>query len=116
MCTLQPIEIWRSGAAMRRSSPAPEGMAPMHTESSEPGAASDPRLERAIVLALLSDEAPARRRCSRVELSEELGAEERELQGPLDVLLGAGVVCAGEGLLWASAAARRLDELELIGI
>jgi hypothetical protein len=116
MCTLQPIEIGRSGAAMRRLSPAPEGMAPMHTESSEPDAASDPRLERAIVLALLSDEDEAARRCSRAELSDELGVEERQLQAALEGLLGAGVVCAGEGLLWASAAAQRMDELELIGI
>jgi hypothetical protein len=88
----------------------------MHTESSEPGAASDPRLERTIVLALLNDEGDTRRRCSRAELGEELGAGQRQLQGALDGLLRAGVVCAGEDLLWASAAARRLDELELIGI
>jgi hypothetical protein len=88
----------------------------MHTESSEPDAASDPRLERAIVLALLSDEDEAARRCSRAELSNELGVEERQLQAALEGLLGAGVVCAGESLLWASAAAQRLDELELIGI
>jgi hypothetical protein len=88
----------------------------MHTESSELGAASDPRLERAIVLALLNDEDDTGRRCSRRELSQELGAEEQHLQGALDGLLGAGVVCAGGDLLWASAAARRLDELELIGI
>jgi hypothetical protein len=106
----------KSGDPARRPSPAPEGMAPMHTESSEPGAASDPRLERAIVLALLNDEDDTGRRCSRHELSQELGAEEQQLQGALDGLLRAGVVCAGEDLLWASAAARRLDELELIGI
>jgi hypothetical protein len=88
----------------------------MHTESSEPDATSDPLLERAIVLALLNDEDDTRRRYSRAELAEELGTEQPLLQGALDGLLRAGVVCAGEDLLWASAAALHLDELELIGI
>jgi hypothetical protein len=88
----------------------------MHTESSEPDAASDRRLERAIVLALLNDEDDAGRRWSRAELSEQLGADEAQLLRALDGLLSADVVCAAEGLLWASTAARRLDELELIGI
>jgi hypothetical protein len=87
----------------------------MHTESSEPAAAGDPRLERAIILALLDDEDP-RRRWSRAELSEDLAADLQQLQEALDGLLGAGVICAGDELLWPSAAARRLDELELIGI
>jgi hypothetical protein len=87
----------------------------MHTESSEPAAASDSRLERAIVLALL-DDADTRRRWSRAELSEDLGTDQRQLQGALDGLLGAGVICTAEELLWPSAAARRLDQLELIGI
>ena len=87
----------------------------MHTESTEPAAASDPRLERAIVLALLNDD-DARRRWSRAELSENLGAEEGQLQGALDGLLGAGVICAAEEQLWPAASVRRLDELELIGI
>jgi hypothetical protein len=86
----------------------------MHTESSEPVTASNPRLERAIVLALLDDN--ALRRWSRTELSEDLATDQQQLQGALDGLLGAGVICAGEELLWPSAAVRRLDELELIGI
>ena len=87
----------------------------MHTESSEPAAASDSRLERAIVLALLDDD-DTRRRWSRAELSENLGTDQGQWQGPLDALLGAGVICTAEGLLWPSAAVRRLDELELIGL
>jgi hypothetical protein len=87
----------------------------MHTESSRPAAASDPRLERAIVLALLDDD-DVRRRWSRAELSEDLAADPGQLQGALDGLLVAGVICAAEELLWPSAAIRRLDELELIGI
>jgi hypothetical protein len=87
----------------------------MHTESSEPVAASDQHLERAIVLALLSDEG-AQRRWTRIELRERLESDERELQAALDGLLGAAVICIAEELLWASDAARRLDELELIAI
>jgi hypothetical protein len=87
----------------------------MHRESSEPAAAGDPRLERAIILALLDDEDPERR-WSRAELSEHLAADLQQLQAALDGLLAAGVIGAADELLWPSAAARRLDELELIGI
>jgi hypothetical protein len=86
----------------------------MHKESSRPETASDPRLERAIVLALLDDDDV--RRLSLAELSEDLGTDQGQLQGALDGLLGAGVICAGGERLWPSAAVRRLDELELIGI
>ena len=87
----------------------------MHTESSRAAVASDPRLERAIVFALLDDD-DARRRWSRAELSEDLGTDQWKLQEALESLLGAGVICAAEELLWPSAAVRRLDELELIAI
>jgi hypothetical protein len=87
----------------------------MHTESSRPAVASDPRLERAIVFALLDDD-DARRRWSRAELSEDLGTDQRQLHEALESLLGAGVICATEELLWPSAAVRRLDELRLIAI
>ncbi|HWF31071.1 MAG TPA: hypothetical protein VG188_00750 [Solirubrobacteraceae bacterium] len=87
----------------------------MHKESSRPETASDPRLERAIVLALLDDE-DVRRRWSRAELSEDLGADQAQMQEALDGLLGSGVICAAEERLWPSAAVRRLDELELIGV
>jgi hypothetical protein len=115
MCTLQPIR----NLAIRRDD-ATTGRRhrkewPMHKESSRTEAASDPRLERAIVLALLDDD-DVRRRWSRAELSEDLGADQGQLQGALDGLLAAGVICAAEEHLWPSAAARRLDELELIGI
>jgi len=87
----------------------------MHTESSEPVAPSDPRLERAIVLALLNDD-DTRRRWSRAELSEDLATDEEQLRAALDGLLGAGAICTADQLFWPSAAMRRLDELELIGI
>jgi hypothetical protein len=87
----------------------------MHTESSEPVAPSDPPLERAIVLALLDDD-DAGRRWSRAELGEDLAIGEEQLQKALDSLIGAGVLCAADEQIWPSAAARRLDALELIGI
>jgi DNA-binding GntR family transcriptional regulator len=83
----------------------------MHTESSEPRA-DDAKLQRAIVLQLLSDE----RRWSRTELASELGADATSLDGALAALHGEGVLCVAEEDVWASPAARRLDELELIGI
>ncbi|HMH48386.1 MAG TPA: hypothetical protein VK538_11805 [Solirubrobacteraceae bacterium] len=83
----------------------------MHTESSEPRADSA-KLERAIVLQVLSEE----RRWSRTELAAELGADATGLDSALAALHGQGVVCLAEDDVWASPAARRLDELELIGI
>ena len=83
----------------------------MHTESSEPRA-DGAKLERAIVLQLLSEE----RRWSRAELASELGAEATGLDSALAALHGQGVLCLAEDDVWASRAARRLDELELIGI
>jgi DNA-binding GntR family transcriptional regulator len=83
----------------------------MHTESSEPRADSA-KLERAIVLQVLSEE----RRWSRTELAAELGADATGLDRALAALHGQGVVCLAEDDVWASPAARRLDELELIGI
>lgn len=83
----------------------------MHTESSEPRA-DGAKLERAIVLQLLSDE----RRWSRTELAAELGADATGLHSALAALQGQGVLCLAEDDVWASPAARRLDELELIGI
>ena len=86
----------------------------MHTESSEPRAAGDAKLERAIVLQLLSN--GAERRLSRAELSSELGADPTRLESALRTLRGQGVLCLAEDDVWASPAARRLDELELIAI
>jgi hypothetical protein len=83
----------------------------MHTESSEPRADSA-KLERAIVLQVLSEE----RRWSRTELAAELGADATGLDSAVAALHGQGVVCLAEDDVWASPAARRLDELELIGI
>jgi hypothetical protein len=85
----------------------------MHRESSEERAGGDSRLERAIVLELLSDERDAR---SRAELRETLGADAVELDEALDGLRAAGVLELDAERALPSPATRRLDQLELIGI
>ncbi len=87
----------------------------MHTESSDPRAGGSRTLERAIVLVLLSED-DGRRRWSRAELVEGMGVEQDELAAALSGLLDAGVLQQQEDRVWPSSAARRLDELELIGI
>lgn len=87
----------------------------MHTESSESRVGAGPRLERAIVLELLSDD-DVERRFSREELGERLGAGQADLDTALNGLHAAGVLCLGEQLVWVARATRLLDELELIGI
>ncbi|HYM55197.1 MAG TPA: hypothetical protein VES97_07525 [Solirubrobacteraceae bacterium] len=86
----------------------------MHTESSGSRAAGDPRLERAIVLQLLRDD--REQRWSRRRLGAEIDAEAPAMEEALRRLCAEGVLCAAEGQVWASRAARRLDELGLIGI
>jgi hypothetical protein len=86
----------------------------MDTRSSEPRAGAGARLQRAIVLELLSDDGG--KRLSRVELGEQLGVQTVELDAALGGLHAIGVVCLGEQDVWASTATRCLDELQLIGI
>jgi hypothetical protein len=86
----------------------------MHTQSSGSRDGSGSRLERAIVLELLSDDGERSR--SIAELEAELGAAAGELTAALSDLSEVGVLDGSEGRVWASAATRRLDELELIGI
>jgi hypothetical protein len=86
----------------------------MHRESSEPRAGAGSRLQRAIVLELLSDDGG--RQFSRIELGEQLDAQAVELDAALNGLHAAGVLCLGEHGVWASTATLRLDELQLIGI
>jgi hypothetical protein len=86
----------------------------MNKESREPRTVDGPRLERAIILQLLRDDhAP---RWSREELMEELRSEAGPLEEALIRLDGEGVLGLSEDGAWASRAARRLDQLELIGI
>ncbi len=87
----------------------------MHTESSDLRAGGGRTLERAIVLVLLSED-DGERRWSRTELGEGMGVQQDALDAALDGLLDTGVVRQEEDRVWPSSAARRLDELELIGI
>jgi hypothetical protein len=90
----------------------------MHEQSRAVG---DRRLERAIVLVLLSGDreslgADGEPRWSCARLAAELGIEAQALQDALERLSHAGVVCLAGTEVWASRAARRMDELGLIGI
>jgi hypothetical protein len=87
----------------------------MHTESSDPRAGGSRTLERAIVLVLLSED-DGERRWSRTELGQGMGVERSSLDEALSGLLDTGVLHEEEDRVWPSSAARRLDELELIGI
>ena len=86
----------------------------MHTQSSGSRDGGNSRLERAIVLELLSDEDADDRGVAEVEAM--LGAAAGELDAALRRLTDAGVLDSSEGRLRPSAGTRLLDELELIGI
>jgi hypothetical protein len=86
----------------------------MHTESRGSRAADGSRLERAIVLQLLRDD--REQGWSRAELAMEIDAEPPAMEEALRRLSGEGVLCLVEEKVWASRAARRLDELGLIGV
>jgi DNA-binding Lrp family transcriptional regulator len=87
----------------------------MDRQSSDARAERDRRLERAIILVLLSED-DGRRQWSRAELSEGMGVSEDALNTALAGLLEAGVL-QGEGdRVWPSPATRRLDRLELVGV
>jgi DNA-binding Lrp family transcriptional regulator len=77
-------------------------------------AGGDRRLQRAIILALLSEDAA--QGSSRARLAEVLGIAPETLESALVELSEAGVVGLAGTEVWASAAARRIDELGLIGI
>ncbi|HEV2924906.1 MAG TPA: hypothetical protein VGW98_12780 [Solirubrobacteraceae bacterium] len=86
----------------------------MNTKSREPRAGGRSRLERAIILQLLRDDRDAKR--SRGELLIELGGEMPPLEEALGRLQDDGVVLVSDERVSASTAARRLDELGLIGV
>jgi hypothetical protein len=77
-------------------------------------ATGDRKLERAIVLTLLSGE--GERRWSYGQLAAELRIEDEPLQKALGRLSEAGVVHVADAEAWASPAARAIDALGLIGI
>lgn len=74
----------------------------------------DRRLERAIVLLLLADGQP--QTLSRGQLATQLEADSAALERALDRLSRAGVVELVGIDARASRAARRIDELGLIGV
>jgi hypothetical protein len=86
----------------------------MNTQSTEPRAGDGSRLERSIVLQLLRDDRDVN--WSREELLMELGGEIAPLEEALVRLRDGGVVSISDERVSASAAARRLDELGLIGV
>jgi hypothetical protein len=86
----------------------------MSTQSREPRGGRRWRLERAIILQLLRDDRDANR--SREELLVDLGGEMPPLEEALRRLQDDGVVLVSDEQVSASIAARRLDELGLIGV
>jgi len=82
--------------------------------SSETQTVADRRLERAILLALLGEE--ARDGCAPEQLAAALSADADALARALARLCHAGVVRAEDARLWASEAARHIDELGLIAV
>lgn len=86
----------------------------MHRQASEPRDPGGPRLQRAVVLELLSEDGERRR--SLAQLGQELGADMEDLEAAVAALCATGVLQREGELTWASPAARRLDELELIAI
>jgi len=86
----------------------------MHEPPREPGVECDPRLERAIVLQLLRDDhAP---NWPLQELLAELGRGMAAVEPAVARLQEDGLLAFVDGQLSASRAARRLDELGLIGV
>jgi hypothetical protein len=86
----------------------------MHASFGQRWGDGDERLERAIVLLLLTDE--HQQAWSRGRLSAELQADPPTLERALARLTQAGVVDLEDADAHASRAARRIDELGLIGI
>ncbi|HZL47855.1 MAG TPA: hypothetical protein VFC30_02455 [Solirubrobacteraceae bacterium] len=91
----------------------------MDTESKGSRVADGSGLERAIVLQLLRDD--RERMWSHAQLLGELEADRSEIGGEAVVralrrLEREGVLGLSEETAWASSAARRLDELGLIGV
>jgi DNA-binding transcriptional ArsR family regulator len=86
----------------------------MHGSFGQRGGDGDERLERAIVLLLLEDGHP--RAWSRGQLAAALEADPPALERALDSLTQAGVLDLAGADVRVSRAARRIDELGLIGI
>jgi hypothetical protein len=86
----------------------------MPGKSSESPDRGGRRLQRAVVLELLS--ADSAEGLTTAQLAQALGADGGELDRALGGLAAAGVLESALGSVQASTATRRLDELELIAI
>jgi hypothetical protein len=87
----------------------------MDIESKGSRAADGAGLERAIILQLLRDD--HERMWSREQLLAELAFDRAEvIEETLGRLEREGVIGCSDEAVWASSAARRLDELGLIGV
>ncbi len=122
-------------ARLQTTEPGTKGLAPMGIESKESRTADGVGLERAIVLQLLRDD--HERMWSREQLMAELQPDRSATGGPDGSKIGEpeesgigrevveqtlrrleqeGVIGLSAEAIWASSAARRLDELGLIGV
>jgi hypothetical protein len=117
-CIVGPTE--NGGLArLQMKKPGTKGLAAMDREPKRSHDADDTTLERAIVLQLLRDD--HERKWSRAQLTIELEADGEEIdREAIDEavrrLEREGVLGCTEQEVWASDAARRLDELDLIGV
>jgi hypothetical protein len=104
---------------LQTTEPGKKGLAAMDTESKGSRAVGAVGLERAIVLQLLRDD--RERKWSRAQLRIELETEESTIgqdavEEALRRLEQEGVLDTTDEAVWASSAARALDELGLIGV
>jgi hypothetical protein len=109
----------RWAARLQTKEPGTKGLAAMDREPKGSHAPSEETLERAIVLQLLRDD--HERKWPRTQLAIELEADGEEIdREAIDEavrrLEREGVVGCAEQEVWASDAAWRLDELDLIGV
>jgi hypothetical protein len=86
----------------------------MNEQTDERSTGVERKLERAIILQLLVED--GEQRTQRTRLAAALGIEGEALERVLERLSDVGVVCLAGTDVWASAAARRIDELGLIGL
>jgi hypothetical protein len=86
----------------------------VHEEARESRIDSNERIQRAVLLALLSR--PARQHLTLAQLADELQCDVDDIDRALALLVEAGVACVEGEQAWASAAARHIDELGLVGI
>jgi hypothetical protein len=114
--TVGPLGLRGLPSPARRESPTDEEVSP--TMQQRPGRVGDRdvwMVERAVVLQTLRDD--REERWSRAALAREIADRESALLDEALVRLERdGVLRRAGDRVWASRAARRLDELELIGV